>query len=167
MSDTPDPKDLTPAPLRNQVAVELAAPVPEVWALLSDLTRMPEYGSGLDRVEATRDDAGRCTEYVCHFKPMEPGAPPLASREVIRWWEPDRGFASSGADAEAFGLTDDLHIVSLTPIGARTRLDWSVYFDSQAVGDMQEHFDHALTDIAENLVRRFGGRLLERRVVDA
>jgi len=87
---------------RNRVRIELKAPAPEVWALVGDLARFPEYSSGLERVDAKRDSSGRCTEYMCHFKPLEEGGESIVSRELIRWYEPNRGYASSG-DGSAFG----------------------------------------------------------------
>jgi hypothetical protein len=68
-SIAPSPTSLTAAPLRNRVRIELPAPVAEVWALVGRLERYPEYSAGLERVDVTRDGNGRCTEYVCHFRP--------------------------------------------------------------------------------------------------
>mgnify|MGYP006366908983 CR=1 FL=1 len=45
----------------------------EVWELIGDLSRFPEYSVGLERVEAVHDEEGRCVEYTCYFKPVEDG----------------------------------------------------------------------------------------------
>jgi hypothetical protein len=47
--------------------MELDAPVSEVWKLMGDLSRFPEYSAGLERVEAKTDENGRCIEYTCYF----------------------------------------------------------------------------------------------------
>jgi uncharacterized protein (TIGR02246 family) len=154
---------LTSAPLRNRIRVELDAPVATVWTLLGDLARFPEYSAGLERVDTTLDSAGRCTEYVCHFKPMAPGEPGIVDRNVVRWYEPAAGYASSGKDS-AFGLIDDVNLVTLEPAQAGTLLTWDEYFHAQDVGAMRASFDDALADIADRLIARFGGRVRERFV---
>jgi len=154
---------LTSAPLRNRIRVELDASVADVWALLRDLARFPEYSAGLERVDATVDSAGRCTEYVCHFKPMAPGEPGIVDHNVMRWYEPGVGYASSGKNS-AFGLIDDVNLVTLDPAPAGTLLTWDEYFDAPDLGATRAAFDDALADIAERLVARFGGKLRERFV---
>lgn len=142
----------------------LNAPVSEVWALVGDPGRMPEYSAGLARVETKMDASGRCESYVCHFKPMEEGAEGIVSRDRTRWWATDRGWASSGTEADAFGLENDLSIMVIEPANSGVALTWEAYFDSGDVDTMKAHFDEALADIGENLVRRFGGRIIERYV---
>ncbi|MGH9198363.1 MAG: SRPBCC family protein, partial [Acidimicrobiia bacterium] len=48
----PPVSSFTTSPLRNRMRVELKAPVTEVWSLIGNLARFPEYSSGLERVEA-------------------------------------------------------------------------------------------------------------------
>ncbi|MCI0562747.1 MAG: SRPBCC family protein [Nitrososphaera sp.] len=163
-ADVPAASTFTSSPLRNRIRVELKAPVSEVWALIGNLTRFPEYSSGLERVEVKKDSSGTSKEYVCHFKPLEEGGERIVSRELIRWYEPNRGYASSGAGGDAFGLTNDLHLATLEPWQEGTLLTWDEYYDAQDLEMMKAHFDHALADIAENLIRRFGGRVVERYV---
>jgi uncharacterized protein YndB with AHSA1/START domain len=160
----PQANVLTRAPLRNRMRVLLEAPVAEVWALLSDLTRLPEYSVGLDRVEATRDANGGCTEYICHFKPMAAGEAGIVSRETIRWWVPLQGYASSGAQRDAFGLGDDLNLVVLESAHDGAIVTWAEYYNAQDLPMMKAHFEEALADIGENLAKRFGGTVLERFV---
>jgi uncharacterized membrane protein len=59
---------LIAAPLRNRVRVWLQAAPQEVWSLLGDLSRFPEYSFGLERVDVEQDETGNCAAYVCHFK---------------------------------------------------------------------------------------------------
>jgi hypothetical protein len=154
----------TSAPLRNRVQVELRAPVPVVWDLLGDLTRFPEYSAGLERVDAVLDSTGACTEYVCHFKPQEEGAAGIVHREIVRWFDPHRGYASGCAEEDAFGLTNDLNLVRLDPRGKGTTVTWEEYYDARDLDAMRAEYDRALADIAERLVARFGGRVTERYV---
>jgi carbon monoxide dehydrogenase subunit G len=159
----PAASTFTSSPLRNRLRVELHAPVAEVWELLGDLARFPEYSAGLDRVEATLDAAGRCTAYVCHFKPLAAGEAPIVAREIIRWWEPRVGYASSG-DGDAFGLSHDLHRVIIEPSNEGAVVTWEEFFDAEDLPMMKAHFDEALVDTGENLIRRFGGSIVERYV---
>jgi hypothetical protein len=50
-SSVPSASEFTSSPLRNRLRLELDAPVSEVWELLGDLSRFPEYSVGLERVE--------------------------------------------------------------------------------------------------------------------
>lgn len=158
--------DLTGAPLRNRVRLVLAAPVHDVWALLGDLARFPEYSAGLERVDPVFDGHGRCIEYVCHFRPAAEGEPGIVDRNIVRWLEPGRGYASSGTPASAFGLSDDLHLVSIDASPEGTLVTCDEYFQADDVDMMRTNFDEALTDMAAQLVARFGGRLIERYVRD-
>jgi hypothetical protein len=164
MTAAPLASQFTAAPLRNRVRAQLGAPGADVWALVGDLTRFPEYSAGLARVDATLDAGGRCIEYVCHFKPMAPGEAGIVSRELIRWWDPPHGYASSGAGGDAFGLTADLNLVVLEPARSGTLLTIDQYYEAADLAMMKGHFDDALRDIGDNLVGRFGGRVTERYV---
>lgn len=164
MATRPSASAFTAAPLRNRMRVDLAASPRDVWKLLGDLERFPEYSFGLERVDATLDAGGRCTEYACRFKPMEPGAAAIESQEIIRWWGPEQGYASSGKGKDAFGLTNDLHLLILEPTTAGTIVTVDEYFDTQDLAMMKAHFDRALADICDNLARRFDGKVVERLV---
>lgn len=163
-SDVRDVRAFTSSPLRNRYRVELEAPVSEVWALLGDLSRFPEYSSGLERVDARKDSSGTPTEYVCHFKPREEGGARVVHREHIRWYEPNRGYASSGEKDNAFGVTNDLNRVTVEPSKEGTILTWTVYYDAQDLDMMRAEYDQAFADIGQNLIRRFGGKVIERYV---
>ncbi len=163
--DIPAASAFTSSPLRNRIHVELSAPVSEVWTLIGNLARFPEYSFGIERVEAQVDSSGACTEYVCHFKPREEGGEIIVHRERIRWYEPNRGWASIAEEGNAFGLTDSLTLVTLEPKGQGTILTWSQHYDARDIEIMKAEFDQALfSDIGENVVRRFGGVVVERYV---
>jgi carbon monoxide dehydrogenase subunit G len=163
ITQRPAVSTLTSSPLRNRFRMELHAPVAEIWELIGDLARFPEYSTGLDRVEATLDVEGRCTAYVCYFKPLSAGEAPIVSREIIRRWDPLVGYASSG-DGDAFGLSHDLHRVVIESSNEGAVVTWEEYFDAEDLPMMKAHFDEALADIGDNLIRRFGGRIVERYV---
>lgn len=160
----PPASSFTTAPLRNRIRVELKAPVSEVWALIGNLTRFPEYSSGLERVVAKINSSGALTEYVCYFKSQEEGGDSIVSRELIRWYEPNRGYASSGEEGNAFGLMNDLNLVTTEPSKDGSILTMDEYYDAHDLDMMKAHFDQALVDIGENLVRRFGGAVVTRYV---
>jgi hypothetical protein len=84
-TEVPSASDFTAIPLRNRLRLELEAPVSEVWELMGDLSRFPEYSEGLERVDANVDEEGRCTEYTCYFKPVEEDAEGAVSRDVMKW----------------------------------------------------------------------------------
>jgi hypothetical protein len=144
--------------------VELHAPVSAVWTLIGDLARLPEYSAGLDRVDVKKSASGAPEEYVCHFKPMEEGAPGAVVRDLVRWHEPDRGWASIDAGPNDFGTTNSLHMVTLAPSGSGTIVEWIAHYDADDLQTNQTELDAAYADIAERLIQRFGGRVIERSV---
>lgn len=115
--NVPAAATFTSAPLRNRLRVELNHPLDAVWSLIGDVSRLPEYSAGLERVESTTDARGRCTEYTCHFKPRAAGEEGITDRSVVRWYERNVGYASSAQAGNAFGVTNDLNLVSLEPSG--------------------------------------------------
>jgi hypothetical protein len=164
LSEVPDASEFTASPLRNCIRVELEAPSAAVWELVGDLSRLPEYSVGLERVAAKLDSGGACTEYVCHFKPQEKGGDGVLHLSLIRWYERDRGWASIDEEPNAFGLADSLTLVTLEQSDGSTVMAWSHYYDARDLDMIKAHLDEALADIAENLVARFGGRLTHRYV---
>ncbi len=160
----PSASSFTTTPLRNRIRVELKAPVSEVWALIGNLSRFPEYSSGLERVEPKVASNGTLTEFVCHFKPREEGGESISHREIIRWYEPNCCYASSAEEGNAFGLTNDLNLVIVESSREGTVLTWDEYYDAPDLGMMRAEYDQAFADIGEKLVRRFGGRVVTRYV---
>jgi hypothetical protein len=162
VTNAPSAATFTSAPLRNRIRVELNAPVPEVWALVGNLARFPEYSSGLERVEPRESAGGELTEYVCHFKPREEGGDRIVHREIFRWYAPDRGWATMSEEPNAFGFMNSLTLVTLDPLPSGSVLTWDQHYDAEDLAMGRAEFDGALADIGENLVRRFGGRVVER-----
>lgn len=161
MPNVPVVHSFVSSPLRNRIQVELNAPAPEVWALMGNLYRFPEYSSGLEKVDASVDAGGACTEYICHFKPQEEGGESMTHREVIRWYESNTGWASQAEEPNAFGLTDALTLVTLEDKRSKTVVTWEQYYNAADLDMNKSVFDHALRDIAHNLITRFGGSKLE------
>jgi hypothetical protein len=157
-SSVPSASEFTSSPVRNRIRVELDAPVSEVWELLGDLSRFPEYSTGLERVEAVVEEDGRCLEYTCVFKPFEEGDEGAVSRDVMKWYEPNRGYLSVEVGG-TWGGTGTVALTTLDPIPNGTRLTCDMHFDSEDLEAGKAHLDEALGDIAENLIARFGGRL--------
>jgi hypothetical protein len=159
----PSASEFTSSPLRNRIRVELEAPVPEVWELLGDLSRFPEYSEGLERVEAVVDDDGRCVEYTCYFKPFEEGAAGAVSRDVMKWYEPNRGYLSLEVGG-TWGGRSTVALTTLDPIPQGTRVNFDMYFDAEDLDAAKANLDDALVDIAENLIARFRGSVTEHYV---
>jgi hypothetical protein len=156
--------EFTSIPLRNRLRLELEAPVSEVWDLVGDLARFPEYSSGLERVEVKHDDDGRCMEYTCYFKPVAEGAEGAVSRDVVKWYEPNRGYLSVEVD-ESWGGGGTVALTRLDPVPAGTRVTCDMHFDAEDLDAMKAHMDEEVfADIADSLIARFGGKVIERHV---
>jgi Polyketide cyclase / dehydrase and lipid transport len=162
-SGAPSASEFTPSPLRNRIRVELGAPVSEVWELMGDLSRFPEYSVGLERVEVEQDADGRCTEYTCYFKALEQGSEGPVSRDVIKWYEPNRGYLSVELEGNT-GTKNTLALMTLDPIPGGARVTYDMHFDAEDLDTMKTAIDESLVDIADNLIARFGGRVTERYV---
>ena len=163
VSDAPSASDFTSSPLRNRLRLELDAPVSRIWELLGDLSRFPEYSVGLDRVEVETDVAGRCLEYTCYFKPVEEGSDGAVSRDLMKWYEPNRGYLSVETDGNA-GTAGAVAFMTLDPTPAGTRVDYQMYFDSEDLDTTKAQLDEVFFDMADRLIARFGGRVLDRHV---
>ena len=151
-------KELTNAPLRHRMRVELRAPLSDVWALTGDHARLAEYSAGIARVDVTPGAR------ICHFHPREEGAPPLSVREIIRWEEPGRGYAVSAEQGNDFGLTDDLSFVTVEPLDGGTLFTWEQYYEHPDLTVMRAGFQEGIIDIGQRLAARFGGRIVEQFV---
>lgn len=159
----PSASEFTSSPLRNRIRLELDAPVSEVWELMGDLSRFPEYSVGLERVDAVLDENGRCVEYTCYFKPFEEGADGAVSRDVMKWYEPERGYLSVEVGG-SWGGGGTVAFTTLDPIPGGTQVTSDMHFESEDLEAAKAHIDEALVDIAQNLIARFGGRVVERYV---
>lgn len=154
----------TSAPLRNRLRIHLNQPVEAVWPLIGDLSRLPEYSAGLERVESKTNADGACTGFTCHFKPRAAGEMGIVDRNVVRWYEPNVGYASSAQGDSAFGMTEDLNLVTVERSGEGTVVTMEEYYQAADLAMMRAEFDDAFVDIAERLIARFGGDVIERTV---
>jgi hypothetical protein len=158
----PSATAFTAAPLRHRLRVELNAPVSDVWALVGQHVRLPEYSAGIASVEL--DEARGARARVCHFRsPDGSGAGPTL-REQIRWEAANVGYATSAEPGNAFGLTNSLSLVTLKSASSGTLLTWEEYYDSADLPAARASFDDGLADIGTRLTARFGGRVVERYV---
>src|SRR4051794_8052605 len=110
---TPRAKDLTSAPLRHRLRLQLDAAVSDVWALVGQHTRMPEYSAGIASV-AIEDAPGGGRTRVCQFRSPDGAGLGPALRERIRWEAANVGYATSAEPGNAFGLENSVELVTLT-----------------------------------------------------
>lgn len=158
----PDASTFTTSPLRNRVRVRLNAPVSDVWAVVGDHTRMPEYSAGVARVETRTNPDGSEPVRICHFRPTDGASEGLVAQESIRWYVPELGYATSAQANNAFGLMNDLSLITVQAADGATVMTWDQHYDSEALEAMRTEFDVALHDMSQRLVNRFGGSILER-----
>lgn len=159
---TPEASQFTPSPLRNRIVIRLDASPNEVWALVGVHERMPEYSSGLESVRVERREGHEVR--VCQFRAMDGQPEGLRFSERIVWSDGPRGYAALGESPNPFGLSGDLTRVTLRPDGGSTVVTWEQYYDAADLPGMRQEFSNALSNIADNLVRQFGGRVEERFV---
>jgi hypothetical protein len=160
MTTIPTSTQFTSAPLRHRLRVELDASVPLVWSLVGDHTRLSEYSAGIERVELTPTRDAR----ICHFRSMPGATDGIVLREHIRWEAPQVGYSTSAETPNDFGLTNDLSIVTIAGSLTGTIYTWEQYYDHDDLPMMRASFDEGLADIGQQLVARFGGRVVERYV---
>jgi hypothetical protein len=162
-NSAPNPRTITPAPLRHRLRAELNAPVPEVWSLVGQHARLPEYCAGIAAVEIDETE-GASRARVCHFRsPDDSGAGPVL-RERIRWEAANAGYATSAEPDNAFGLSNSLSLVTVTAAPTGTMFTWEEYYDNADLPTARASFDDGIADIAARLIARFGGRIVERYV---
>jgi hypothetical protein len=159
-----DPAELVSSPLRNRIRLELNSPVEQVWAVVGDLSKMPQYSVGLESVEAKYDEMGFCTGYICHFKPMGPGDNGIEHKAIMKWYEPLKGWASVDEEPNAFGLSESLTKVSLSQANEKTILQWDMHYNASDLEMNKASLNQALADISGRLVERFGGKVTENFV---
>lgn len=153
------------SPLRTSLILELNAPVSEVWAMVGNPGRMPEYSAGLRKVDDQYNSSGKCTGYTCHFFPTEEGEEETKHTELMKWHEPNKGLASVAEEPNVFGLQQSLGLITLEAKGNKTILKWDIHFNAENEETIKMNilvFEQSLnTDIAQNLIKIFGGKVLE------
>jgi hypothetical protein len=161
----PTPTSITSAPLRHRIRLQLNASVPEVWALVGRHERLPEYSAGIASVEV-ETAGGKPRVRICQFRaPDGKGLGPQL-RDVILWEGANLGYATTAEPGNPFALSNSLSLVTLKPAAGGTLLTWEEYYDydNPDLPAARASFDGGLADIAERLVARFGGAVLERYV---
>lgn len=152
------------SPLRNRIKLELNAPVSDVWPLVGDPGRMPEYSAGLQKVETQKDASGKFTGFTCYFKPVEEGQQGITHHIKMVWYEQGTGWASLDEEPNAFGLQQSLTILTFESKDNKTIVTWEMNFNAaneESIRLNVSALEQALNDIAQNLIKRFSGRVLE------
>lgn len=156
------------SPLRNRIKLELNAPISEVWALVGDPAKMATYSSGLQKVDTKLDGTGKCSEYTCYFKPIEEGGQEIIHTAKMLWHEPGKGWASLDEEPNVFGFQQSLTLITFEQKDNKTFLDWSMHFDCENQETLQMNIsslEQALNnDIAQRLLDKFGGKVIESMV---
>ena len=160
----PNAASFTSAPLRNRIRVELKAPVPNVWALMGDLTRYPEYSSGLERVEVKKIRAECSPSTYAALSHKRKAERVFCTASSCVGTSRTAATPQSPREPNAFGLTNSLTLVTLGPSKEGAIMTWEQYYDAADLDMNKAVFDQALADIAERLIARFGGRVVERYV---
>lgn len=164
----PSATEYVKSSLRNRIRLELNAPVSKVWAQVGKLERMPEYSSGLRKVETKYNNLGKCTAYTCYFLPIKEGEKEMTHSGIVKWYEPNIGIISLGEEPNAFGLQQSLQLIAFEPKGSNTILQWDNHYtceNNELLKNNIMGFEMALNnDIADNLIKKIGGRVLENYV---
>ena len=160
----PQASQFTLSPLRNRMKLELNAHVSEVWSLVGDPGKMPQYSAGLNSVDTKKDEKGNCIEYLCHFKPMTPGDKGVDHKAIMKWYEPMKGWASVDEEPNAFGMTESLSLLTFSESDGKTMLQWDVHFNATDLEMNKKGFEQAFADMSKQLTDRFGGRVVENSV---
>ncbi|HAN00034.1 MAG TPA: hypothetical protein DCQ26_15650 [Marinilabiliales bacterium] len=86
----------------------------------------------------------------------------------MKWYEPNVGYASSAEEPNAFGYQQSLGLVTLESHENRTILTWDIHFNAENDDVIKMNiavFEQSLNhDIAQNLIKIFGGRVLENYI---
>lgn len=155
------------SPIRNRLVLELNKPVSEVWATIGNPAKMPTYSAGLAKVELRSTTDGKCTEYTCYFKPIEEGGKETVHTAKMLWYESKKGWASLDNEPNEFGLKQSLTLITMEQQGEKTIVSWSMHFNcdtDKMIAMNKASLEQALFDIGNQLVRKFGGKIVENFV---
>jgi hypothetical protein len=159
---SPRANDLITSPLRNRIKLELHAPLKDVWNLVGNPGRMPEYSAGLESVETKSDGKGNCTEYTCHFKPFSPGEKGADHRAIMKWYQPLKGWASIDEEPNPFGLRESLSLLTFAETDGKTILQWDIHFNADDLEWNKKGFEQALDDIDSSVWRSGRGEICRK-----
>lgn len=146
------------SPLRISLVMELNAPLAEVWKWIGDPSKMPQYSSGLDKVETIKDKNGQILEYTCYFKSPENNSSRIEHRSTVKVYEPFNGFISKDEEPNAFGLRNSFTCIQLEKLqNGNIKLIWNQYYESDDLRKAKAEFEFAFLEIGNNLKKKFDG----------
>jgi carbon monoxide dehydrogenase subunit G len=79
----------------------------------------------------------------------------------MKWYQPNRGYLSAEMEGNT-GTERTVAVMTLEPVGNGTRLTYDMHFDAEDLDVMKAAINDVNLDMADNLIRRFGGRVSER-----
>jgi hypothetical protein len=123
--------------------------------LVGDHTRLPEYSAGIETVSVSPDGE----TFVCRFRATDQ-TPAFHLTEQIRWEIPGVGYGASAVEPKRIPA-------HRRPVRRDGQFRWCrdgvrvdpVLQSNELVAAIQS-FNEGLTDMAEQLVARFGGRVM-------
>lgn len=152
------------SPLRNNIKIELNAPINEVWAVVGDPAKILTYSSGLNKIETKTDASGKCTEYTC-FYPSNGENKEETIHAKMLWHEANKGWASLDEEPNTFGFRQSLALITVEQKENKTILNWDMHYNNESDEILQMYItslEQALTDeIARQLTHKFGGSILD------
>jgi hypothetical protein len=81
----------------------------------------------------------------------------------MKWYEPHCGHLSVEIEGDA-GTEGAVAFVTLDPTANGALVTYEMYYDAEDLDAMKAQLDEVFVDIADRLIARFGGRVLERYV---
>jgi hypothetical protein len=152
---------LTEAPERFVVRARLNTPHDEVWAYLSNHDNLVEYSAGLLQSADVDRRGSNGTDGVGATRTCSVGEDRFVEKVVF--YRAPYTFAYSAVE-NTWGLDGHLAAVSLTPDGASTLLEWTVFFntgDPSMAPMMSQNMEGMMRGrMLPYLAERFGGEVL-------
>ena len=81
----------------------------------------------------------------------------------MKWYEPNRGYLSVEVDGDT-GTEGTVAFTTLDPTSRGTRVSYEMYYDAEDLDATKAQLDEVFVDMADRLIGRFGGRVLDRYV---
>ncbi len=150
------------APLQMEFSVELKAPQEQVFAFISDFSRLPEWMPTLSRVDVDNTHAQTPGGVGAVRQIRSPGG--KRTYETVKRFEPPSVLAYSASDASLMGMyTNHLGVLTCEPVGnGHTRFRWLVYATPARSAFMRvvgkQMFSWILGRSVKNLQKRFGSQ---------
>ncbi|WP_420402057.1 hypothetical protein [Flagellimonas sp.] len=159
----PNPSKYVSSPVRNRIKLNLNASLPEVWEMVGKPEHMPHYSAGLEKVDALYT-AGKCTKFTSHFVPMQGQTEGLKHTEKVVWYENQLGYISRSEEPNNYGYTEGLALVQVSKTEQGTLFSWDIHYNAPDDATLHmniEAYQMALDNIAANLIKKFGGQVVE------